>query len=465
MSDAYGIGWSDQQKADFAAAMSAFESVANLDISIANSDAEADMIQYRVTPQQFSAAFPTSPYGPYSSGWAGYHWGPTDEHPARAYYDSAQINQWLIYHELGHGLGLEHPHTVIHGAGLFPGVSINSGGDTGTYDLNTTFSTMMSYNYKAYTTLLDGPMAGDIAALQHLYGANMNTGIGDDTYTVARPMWRSIWDVGGIDWLLAGSDAGATLDLRPASLKIEPYGLGYKSSATGFTGGFTVAYGVDIENARGGTGNDVLAGNQLQNILDGGAGNDTYVTDDPNDTILDESGNDTLTSNISRSLAGYPMLENLFLAGSVAINGTGNDLDNILTGNTGANTLSGEDGNDRLWGRKGKDRLTGGAGKDTFEYKYVNESLPGTDRDIIIDFVRGTDVINLKAIDANTKASGNNTFKFIGKGAFSKTAGELRYTAGTSGATIHADVNGDGTGDFQVSVSGVSVLSAANFVL
>ena len=44
------------------------------------------------------------------------------------------------------------------------------------------------------------------------------------------------------------------------------------------------------------------------------------------------------------------------------------------------------------------------------------------------DFVRGTDRIDLSAIDANPgDAGGNDAFTFIGTGAFTNVAGELRY--------------------------------------
>ncbi|MBE9233739.1 hypothetical protein IQ231_19210, partial [Cuspidothrix issatschenkoi LEGE 03284] len=68
-------------------------------------------------------------------------------------------------------------------------------------------------------------------------------------------------------------------------------------------------------------------------------------------------------------------LENLTLTGTTAINGTGNNLNNIITGNTGNNILNGSSGNDTLIGGAGKDTLNGGAGNDTADYSQLGQSI------------------------------------------------------------------------------------------
>jgi Ca2+-binding RTX toxin-like protein len=59
-------------------------------------------------------------------------------------------------------------------------------------------------------------------------------------------------------------------------------------------------------------------------------------------------------------------VENLTLTESDAIDGTGNDLDNIVTGNSAANTLDGGEGADTLDGGAGADTMLGGAGDDVY---------------------------------------------------------------------------------------------------
>jgi Ca2+-binding RTX toxin-like protein len=73
-------------------------------------------------------------------------------------------------------------------------------------------------------------------------------------------------------------------------------------------------------------------------------------------------------------------LENLELAGSAALNGTGNELANTITGNDAANALSGLAGADTLYGGGGNDVLNGGVGGDVLfgglgdDFIYVESS-------------------------------------------------------------------------------------------
>lgn len=64
------------------------------------------------------------------------------------------------------------------------------------------------------------------------------------------------------------------------------------------------------------------------------------------DTIVEQQfgGTDTVITDQTFTLGSE--LENLTLTGTAAINGIGNDLDNVLTGNSAANVLTGGLGND-----------------------------------------------------------------------------------------------------------------------
>jgi Ca2+-binding RTX toxin-like protein len=59
-------------------------------------------------------------------------------------------------------------------------------------------------------------------------------------------------------------------------------------------------------------------------------------------------------------------VEKLTLTGSAAIDGTGNDIANVLTGNAANNRLFGLGGNDTLNGGAGSDTLAGGSGDDIY---------------------------------------------------------------------------------------------------
>ena len=116
------------------------------------------------------------------------------------------------------------------------------------------------------------PLLDDIAALQRLYGANMTTRTGDDTYgfncdagdayaiTSSREqVVFCIWDAGGNDTLdLSGYATDQVIDLNAESF----------SSAGNLTLNISIAAGVTIENAIGGSGEDDITGNSADNLLE-----------------------------------------------------------------------------------------------------------------------------------------------------------------------------------------------------
>ena len=130
----------------------------------------------------------------------------------------------------------------------------------------------------------------------------------------------------------------------------------------------------------GGGGNDTLFAAEGKVALKGGTGNDTYIVWGPghlemsvtgyytstgaNASIVEAAneGTDLVQSEISFALPDN--VENLQLIGAAAVNGTGNELANVLTGNDQANKLSGGDGDDKLFGNAGDDSLNGGTGND-----------------------------------------------------------------------------------------------------
>ena len=130
-------------------------------------------------------------------------------------------------------------------------------------------------------------------------------------------------------------------------------------------------------------------------------------------------------------------------------------------------TMSGGAGNDKLVGSAGTDTIIGGTGADRFQFNLVSDSVVGPKADKITDFSHAQgDKIDLSPIDANTVLAGNQAFTFIGTGLYTHTAGELRYayTSPTT-TTVAGDVNGDGTSDFHIVLSGNVALTAADFVL
>jgi Ca2+-binding RTX toxin-like protein len=110
--------------------------------------------------------------------------------------------------------------------------------------------------------------------------------------------------------------------------------------------------------------------------------NPINATLEPNASVGEVIITDTLQTGITRTLPAN--VENLKLIGTAAINGTGNNGNNVITGNSANNSLNGLEGNDNLNGDAGNDSLTGGLGADTltggtgsdkFIYSNFNDSL------------------------------------------------------------------------------------------
>ena len=136
-------------------------------------------------------------------------------------------------------------------------------------------------------------------------------------------------------------------------------------------------------------------------------------------------------------------------------------------GGTGNDTLRGGDGDDAVTGGAGKDNLGGGGGADVFVFANLAHSVTtGSNWDVIVDFSRGDDRLDLSRIDANhSNAAANDAFTFIGAAAFSNVAGQLRYTVGAGFAQVEMDVNGDGVADSLIRLNGIAALNANDFVL
>jgi Ca2+-binding RTX toxin-like protein len=106
--------------------------------------------------------------------------------------------------------------------------------------------------------------------------------------------------------------------------------------------------------------------------LQGGPGNDLYVVNDAGDVVIEAADAGADQVNVAFVSAGTYVLpanvENgaVTAAATVAVNLTGNALDNILTGNAAANTLTGGAGDDTLDGGAGADKLIGGTGNDVY---------------------------------------------------------------------------------------------------
>jgi Ca2+-binding RTX toxin-like protein len=180
-------------------------------------------------------------------------------------------------HEVGHAIGLSHPGNYKD--------SVDSYAKT-PYKQDTRAHSVMSYwretNQPGHDFKGREPsmlMKDDIAAAQTLYGVNFKTRNTDTVYgfnaTAGNENFRlnaandtpmfSIWDGGGNDTL----DFSGFYQDQKINLRAESY-----SSVGDLKGNVSIAKGVVLENAIGGSGDDEINGNEVGNRLQGGGGAD-----------------------------------------------------------------------------------------------------------------------------------------------------------------------------------------------
>lgn len=157
------------------------------------------------------------------------------------------------------------------------------------------------------------PMLNDVMVIQQMYGVSTTTRTDDTVYgfasnvtgtlasiydfTVNRNPILALFDSGGNDTLnLSGWSTRSEISLEP----------GVFSSGNSMTNNIVIAYGVAIENAVGGSGNDLLNGNALANQLDGGAGDDVVNGAGGDDRITGGTGNDAIDGGTGTDIAVLP---------------------------------------------------------------------------------------------------------------------------------------------------------------
>jgi Ca2+-binding RTX toxin-like protein len=279
-------------------------------------------------------------------------------------------------------------------------------------------------------------MALDIAALQRMYGANTSTHNTATTYSLTDAgsseldvdgsdgsvsvgrAYYGIWDTGGTDAISYSGSANALINLMPATLTLSPNSkvtdlisqvqnsgvFEYLHSQTqtelttaaaqagGFfssvltedgkriAGGYSIAQGAEIENAEGGSSEDLLIGNDGNNKLTGNGGSDYLFGGDGVDTILGGDGDDFIYGGASESDLR-----------DVVYGGAGND---YVEGGYGNDELRGDAGNDTLAGGFGADTMIGGEGDDQVTGSAWGDVLFGGDGNDFINGGFGYDRVN-----------------------------------------------------------------------
>ncbi|MCV9965251.1 M10 family metallopeptidase C-terminal domain-containing protein [Pararhizobium sp. BT-229] len=429
-----------------------------------------------------------------------------------------------MIHELGHSLGLKHGHELGGPGNTAVPAAYNSieftvmtyssyiGDVTGGYDYEQ-FGAPQTY------------MMIDILALQTMYGADFTINSGNTVYTWdptngnsfvggvlaidpgANRIFSTIWDGNGIDtYDLSNYTTNLRLDLRPGESST------FSSAQLAFLGGgpnggfargnvfnafqFNGDARSLIENANGGSGNDIITGNSAANVLNGNGGNDTIDGNGGVDTVNGNAGDDTFlmdsgdgidnfnggtdtdTINFAGLGTNFVVVDLVadtwdFLGGGGLL-GTAIAIENIigtagndtLIGDTSANNLSGQSGDDSIDGGDGNDALNGNGGVDSIQGGGGNDAIDGGDGNDTIQGGDGDDVIvGGSGVDLMYGNSGNDTFRIfagwtggIGEAMF----GAAGYdTFDTSGVLLDATINlQDGTFTYLPGGSGPISLSS-----
>ncbi|HEX8308279.1 MAG TPA: M10 family metallopeptidase C-terminal domain-containing protein [Allosphingosinicella sp.] len=373
-------GWTAYEKTQFLAAMQEYAKILGINYVETANSAQATFRVITNSSLAYGAyAYPQDPAYGTQKGIMVFNvdnrgWDPDSDNPAVTTDGLGKGGYaWsTILHEAGHAHGLAHPHDTGGGSTVMLGVTAAQG-SLGVFNLNQQVYTQMSYNggwwghpdgsitsndptgFRSDAGWLATMGAFDIAQLQARYGVTPAYAAGDNVYTLLDvnaegTYFETIYDTGGIDTIAYNGVRGAQIDLNTATLDYSVTGGGIVSfvhnlpgetAAQAIKGGFTIAKGIVIENATGGSGNDVLIGNEAGNVLTGNGGNDSFMGRGGNDSIVGGGGTDTAHYDGVRShytvaaivdgngnITGYTVTD-VFPANAAPVNDEGTD---TLTG-------------------------------------------------------------------------------------------------------------------------------------
>ncbi len=205
----------------------------------------------------------------------------------------------------------------------------------------------------------------------------------------------------------------------------------------------------------GNNGNDILFGENGDDILTGNAGDDWLFGGAGSDTTNHDTNNIPSGRAVDLRILG-PQLVGLQADGITEDWETLTSIENV-NGSRWDDALTGDAGDNILTGNAGGDTLTGGEGNDTFVYK---DASHGTG-DRITDFGHGKDKIDVSTINSGDSGVGDFTFNGL-----TPTPNGIWYMESGGNTIVKADVNGDTTAEFQITLVGTKLgLRAANFVL
>ncbi|MGA0604807.1 M10 family metallopeptidase [Phenylobacterium sp. VNQ135] len=299
------------------------------------------------------------------------------------YIDRGAATFAVLIHEIGHALGLKHPHD--DDPRLEPSIDDYA-------------HTVMTYNPAG------GPPTGlgslDVLAVQHIYGPASTDGTQAASWSWDAAASR-LTQLGGLNADTLIGVGGADI-INGATGADRIFGRGGADSLDGGEGNDSLSGGDGVDTLIGGAGGDVLeAGGGGLDVLDGGAGDDRLIFSAGPGVADGGEGNDTLY--VVGASGGVVMDYGSFTAGGGSyvniewfglIGGLGNDTllggwrDDELYAGPGNDSISGGDDWDLITGDDGLDTVYGGAGDDVIEGGAGDDFLRGDTGD---DWIEGGD--------------------------------------------------------------------------
>ncbi len=229
------------------------------------------------------------------------------------------------------------------------------------------------------------------------------------------------------------------------------------------------------DTLNGGEGDDILDGGIGADLMEGANGNDTYIVDNIGDLIEETAPNDSNSFDTVESSITWVLgenLEKLVLTGNAAINGTGNDLGNLIYGNSANNSLFAGFGDDLLDGGAGADRMEGGNGSDTYIVdnigdQVIESSNPYYDTDTIESSISWTLGSNLERLVLTGNAAINGTGNGLNNGLTGNDANNSLFGgAGDDGLVGGggSDIldGGDGNDTYYISDNTDTIIEGVN---
>jgi Ca2+-binding RTX toxin-like protein len=378
-------------------------------------------------------------------------WGGDAALGSRSYY--------VLIHETLHSLGLPHP----GGYNRNPNEEITYAKHAEFRQDSNQYTVMSYFSEQATGAFYDGlfastPLLHDIAVLHALYGPDRTTRTGDTTYgfnsnaggpydLAANPRGAvfSIWDAGGVDTIdLSGFASASLIDLNPGAF----------SSFRGMIWNMSIAFGAEIERARGGGGDDLIVGNALANMLWGEAGADHLLGAGGADGLFGQEGDDLIGGQDGDDfidggggedrLYGDAGLDHI-IGGSGSDRLYGQDGDDLIGGQDGDDFVDGGAGRDTLFGDAGADHMIGGGDADRLYGQDGNDLIGGQDGNDFVDGGAGGDMLFGDAGDDHLIGGADNDSLFGGDGddLIGGQEGDDFIQGGAGRDTLYGDAGAD----------------------